>query len=332
MSARLPFPDVMRRYARGRVLVLGATGFIGGAVARTLRDADARLSLVARDDTRAETLRPWRQFGADVIAADLRQPADVTRLLADVRPQVVFNLAGYGVDRTERDPATMAALNTQLVETLCERLTAAGDDQWRGARLVHVGSALEYGRAAGRLREDTPPVPTTEYGRTKLAGTDAVRRAAASGLRCVVARLFTVYGPGEHPDRLLPSLLRAALTGGRVALSTGTQRRDFTFVGDVTEGLLRLGLVPAARGNLVNVATGRLTSVREFATVAAAAAGLDPGALDFGAIPVNPDEMHHDEVEIARLREETSWVPRTSIAEGVRQTFEAEHAQRRLPA
>jgi nucleoside-diphosphate-sugar epimerase len=332
VSARLSLADVTRQYADVRVLVLGATGFIGGAVARALLEAEAHLSLVARDDARAETLRPWRRFGADVVAADLRQPADMSRLLADVRPQVVFNLAGYGVDRTERDPATMAALNTRLVETLCERLAGAGDDRWRGARLVHAGSALEYGRAAGRLREEMPPEPSTEYGRTKLAGTDAVRSAGAAGLPCVVARLFNVYGPGEHPDRLLASLLRAAFTGGRVALSTGTQRRDFTFVGDVSEGLLRLGLVPAPRGNLVNLATGRLTSVRDFATVAAAAVGLDPGALDFGAIPVNPDEMYHDEVDIARMREETSWVPCTSIAEGVRQTFEAEHAQRRRPA
>lgn len=331
MSTRVPFPDVMRRYAGERALVLGATGFIGGAVAKTLLEAGAQLSLVARDDARARTLETWRRAGAEVIAADLCEAADVTRLLAGTRPGIVFNLAGYGVDRAEREPATMSALNTRLVEVLCERLENAGDDRWNGARLVHVGSALEYGRAAGRLREDTPAEPTTEYGRTKLAGTDAVRRAAAAGLRSVVARLFTVYGPGEHPDRLLPSLLRAARTGGKVPLSTGTQRRDFTFVGDVTEGLLRLGLMATPRGCVVNVATGRLTSVREFATAAAAAVGLDAGALDFGAIPVNPDEMYHDEVDVSRLREETSWVPCTPIAEGVRLTFEVEHAQRNLP-
>ena len=77
--------------------------------------------------------------------------------------------------------------------------------------MIHVGSALEYGTARGNLNELTAPSPTTLYGRSKLAGTLRVCRAARRrGFRAVTARLFTVYGPGEQPGRLLPSLMAAA--------------------------------------------------------------------------------------------------------------------------
>jgi nucleoside-diphosphate-sugar epimerase len=241
----------------------------------------------------------------------------------------VFNLAVHGVDHAERDRDTMAAINAALVAELCEQLAAEPVHGWRGLRLVHAGSALEYGARGGALREDTEPNPTTEYGRTKLEATRHIERIArATGLGAVSARLFTVYGPGEHADRLLPSLIEAARTGARVPLSAGLQRRDFTFVQDVADGLLRLGVSAAAPGTIVNVATGRLTSVREFVETAAGILPIDRRALAFGALPTRAEEMWHDEVDVTRLQRLISWLPATTIAEGIRRSWEWGHVQR----
>ena len=81
-------------------------------------------------------------------------------------------------------------------------------------------------------------------------------------MRAVTARLFTVYGPGEHCGRLLPSLIEAARAEKPLELTAGTQLRDLTYVEDVAEGLLRLGLAQAEPGSVVNLATGHLTMVR----------------------------------------------------------------------
>jgi UDP-glucose 4-epimerase len=142
------------------------------------------------------------------------------------------------------------------------------------------------------------------------------------GLRAVTARLFTVYGPGERAGRLLPSILEARRTGRPLQLSSGTQRRDFTYVEDAAEGLLKLGLAPDLRCGIVNLATGRLATVRVFVETAAAILGIPSEHLEFGAIPANTHEMEHEAVCLGRLRRIVGWIPSISIAEGVCKTLE----------
>jgi nucleoside-diphosphate-sugar epimerase len=308
------------RFAGVPALVLGGSGFIGGWVARALSAHGALVHATVRDRAGANRLVS-RAGNVEVVEADLSIRGVATRLLTEVRPSVVFNLAGFGVDRTERDTDAMAGLNANLVVEVCEALVDLPADQWPGMRLVQVGSALEYGRIAGPIREASEPNPSTDYGRTKLAGTRAVEYVARSrGLRALAARLFTVYGPGEHADRLLPSIRRAAVAGERVHLTQGLQRRDFTFVEDVAEGLLRLAVSQANPGEVVNLASGRLTTVREFACTAASVLGLEPSRLQFGALPDRPEEMWQDEVDVSHLQALTGWLPPTSIKDGIRRT------------
>ncbi|HSC29717.1 MAG TPA: NAD(P)-dependent oxidoreductase [Vicinamibacterales bacterium] len=305
-------------------LVLGGSGFIGAWTIRALHARGAAVTAAARDADRASAAIGPLGRDVRVLVDDLEDPRAPGRLVDMAAPAIVFNLAGYGVDRSERSAASMTALNACMVETLCAKLAAQPGRAWPGLRLVHVGSALEYGRLEGSLSETVQANPTTDYGRTKLQGTRAVESCcAASGLSAVVARLFTVYGPGEHSDRLLPALMRTARTGIRLPLTSGRQRRSFTYVEDVAEGLLRLGVSGARPGAIVNLATGSVLPVREFAETAAAVLGIDPALLDFGALPDREDEMWHGDVDVTRLRSLTSWMPSTSIAEGIRRTWES---------
>jgi UDP-glucose 4-epimerase len=311
-----------------RVLVLGASGFIGYWVARALRDHGAHLMCAVRGSEGAERLSR-EQLGAVVVRRDLDNLAALRDWLPALRPSVVFNLAGYGVDRGERDEARAQRLNVDLVEVLAEVMGSLPSDEWERVRLVHVGSALEYGTTGGTLREDDPCSPTTAYGRSKLAGTQALQRvAAASGLASCVARLFTVYGPGEHEGRLLPSLLAAAESGAEVPLSAGTQRRDFTYVEEVAEGLVRLAVADMDPGEVVNLATGTMHSVREFALLAAGVLRVPTSRLAFGAVPTRAEEMVNDGVSISRLLARTGWSPDDDLVAGVVRTI-ARRAERR---
>jgi UDP-glucose 4-epimerase len=303
-------------------LVLGGSGFIGAWTARALAGCGAAVTVAARDAARAAAVLGAARSAIHILAADLTRPGSVEALIDAARPAIVFNLAGYGVDASERDPRVMAALNAGVVEALCAGMAGVSGDGWHGLRLVQAGSALEYGTVRGTLREDMPVNPTTEYGRTKLQATRAVELGAASGLRGVVARLFTVYGPGEHPHRLLPALMRTARAGVRLALTSGRQPRDFTYVEDVAEGLLRLGVSRAPPGAVVNLATARLATVREFVETAVSVIGIDPSLLEFGVLPEREEEMWHGDVDVSRLRDLTSWTPPTSLAEGIRRTWE----------
>lgn len=301
-------------YRGCRVLVTGASGFIGRHLARTLHDAGADVHLLVRADA------PALDSGTTIVA-DLSVPGAGAGVVQRVAPAMVFDLAGYGVDHGERDDARAWRLNAEWPAELADAVEEQ-EDGWRGQRIVHTGSALEYGTASGDLRESTMIHPTTAYGRSKAAGTDALLAGAtARGVPAAVARLFTVYGNGEHPERLLPSLRRAAAGDGVIPLTAGTQRRDFTWVGDVVEGLLRLGAVEEGSAGLVNLATGRLTAVREFVERAAAELGIARDRLAFGALPTRAEEMAHDDVNVTRLRTLTGWVPHTTIEVGIRRSI-----------
>jgi nucleoside-diphosphate-sugar epimerase len=308
----------MADLARARVLVIGATGFIGARVVRRLVRLQAAPYMLVRDAARANA--QFSDLRSDsTVTCDVTDDDALRHALAKIRPAVTFNLAGYGVDPAERDALAAEAINARFPRVLCEALSDTRDPTWTGVSLVHVGSALEYGRVSGNLEEDCVPAPDTLYGRTKLAGTRAL---ADCGLRSVTARLFTVYGPGEHPTRLLPSLIETARTERPLDLTAGQQRRDFTYVDDVADGLLRLACSRAEPGTVVNLATGRLETVRHFAQVAASVLNMPAHLLRFGQLPVRDAEMSHDPVSIERLRTLLDWVPLTSIAEGIRQTIE----------
>jgi nucleoside-diphosphate-sugar epimerase len=317
--------DITREYVGVRVIVLGATGFIGRWVARSLGEHGAQVHLVVRDRATAELIFTQYDIQGSIFELDLRESSAIDSLFQEIRPSVTFNLAGYGVDRSERDETIFHQINTDLVGDICQAIEQTQDPDWKGQVLVHIGSALEYGTIGGNLSEDSIPNPTTLYGKTKLAGTHCLANCCQAGdIKGLTARLFTVYGPGEHAGRLLPSLLQTAQTGQALKLTNGAQKRDFTYVEDVAEGLLRLGLATAQPGEIVNLATGHLTSVRSFVETAASVLGIARDRLQFGALPTRAEEMKHQPVTTERLQRLIGWVPSTSIANGIRKALEFE--------
>jgi dTDP-glucose 4,6-dehydratase len=311
------------------VAVLGATGFVGRWVARALCNRGALLNLIVRDAAAAESIFSSYDVHGTLFEIDLLKPGAVLALYRKIKPVVTFNLAGYGVDRSERDEQTANQINAHLVEQVCEAVSTILDPHWQGQDIIHAGSALEYGTIGGDLDEISVPHPTTLYGRSKLAGTLALaERCKAGGIKGLTARLFTVYGPGEHAGRLLPSLIETAASGADILLTAGTQKRDFTYIEDVAEGLLRLGLANTAPGAVVNLATGRLIKVREFVKTAAGILHIPDDRLRLGALPTRPEEMEHAQVTVERLRQLTGWVPGTALREGIRKTVEFERRLR----
>jgi nucleoside-diphosphate-sugar epimerase len=314
MPTRSPF-------YRKRALVLGASGFIGYWLARALRAQGAHVTCAVRSHEAAERLTR-EQLGHVVVRRDLSALDDLAAWIPALHPAVVFNLAGYGVDRSERDDSLADLINHRLVGALARVVSTLPHDEWIGLRLLHVGSALEYGTTGGVLSEDSVCAPTTVYGCTKLDGTRALQGVVReTGLDACIARLFTVYGPLEHPGRLLPSVLDAARSGEPLLLSDGQQRRDFVYVEEVVEGLLRLAVSDVRPGEIVNLATGVMHSVRDFVQTAASVVKLEPSSLRFGALPQRPDEMSHEGVSISRLRARAGWVPADDITEGVARTI-----------
>ena len=312
-------------YEGARVAVLGASGFIGRWVARALCRHGADVYLIVRNKPAAEDIFRHYDVTGTICEADLCDFKLLRALFQEIRPSITFNLASYGVDPFETDIEDLELINRRLVKAVCQAIWDTRDPKWPGQQIVHAGSALEYGAISGNLAENSEPNPTTPYGRSKLAGTRSLTwGCAVYQIKGLTARLFTVYGPGEHARRLLPSLIESARTGKPLELTAGKQRRDFTYVEDVAAGLLRLGLAAPSIGGIVNLATGHLTSVREFVEAAAVKLQIPPENLKFGLLATRAEEMDHAEVAVGRLLQWTAWIPTTSIDEGIGKTLEFE--------
>lgn len=310
------------RYRGVRVLVLGSSGFIGRWVARLLCEAGAHLFLPIRDMDAAQHVFAKYGVAGSVVKLDLLDPQQLGDLIRDVKPSVVFNLAGYGVDRRERSIDLAYRINEDLPGVICRALGDVGSGpNWYGPSIIHAGTAMEYGAISGDLREDSETHPTTLYGKSKLAGTtNLMRHCESYRLVGLVGRLFAVYGPGEIDGRLLPTLAENAGTNEPIELTAGLHRRDFVYVEDAAEALLRLGLARSKSSGVVNIASGTLTSIRSFTETAAGVYGIPRECLKFGALPTRDEEMAHDPVNIQRLREVTGWQPSTTVLDGITKT------------
>jgi len=286
-----------------RVLVTGASGFIGSRVIASLAQRGFEVHAAARRPGRAG--QKWRWH-----AADLLDDTDRLSLIQRVRPSHLLHLAWYA----EHGRFWQAPENVSWVAAtvkLAHDFAAAG-----GRRAVFAGTCAEYDWTGSGLcsERETPLRPATPYGVCK----DAARRVVEQ-VDCDVAwgRLFFLYGPREHPDRLVAAVARLLVDGRRAPTSEGSQRRDFLHVDDVAGAFATL--VQSGVTGPVNIGSGEAVPVRRIIELIADAAGR-PDLLDIGALQrrsTDPDELVAD---IARLRDEVGWTPGTGLEEGLERT------------
>lgn len=277
-----------------RVLVTGGTGFLGAHVVAAAERAGLSVVAAARSAGRRVDL-----------AGD---PRAVAALVADVAPDVVVNCAGATAGST----AALTAANLVGVDCLLGALRSSAPR----ARLVHFGSAAEYGRGEPGVPvgETVAPQPVGAYGVTKLAGTRLVELARDAGLDAVVLRVFNPVGPGA-PAGSLPGRLVAALRlGGEVRLGPLDAVRDFVDARDVADAALAAALAPALPHPVLNVGCGRGTPVRALVKELVALAGHAGVVREDAPGSPRSADVPWQQADIALARADLGWRPRRPLA------------------
>lgn len=308
------------RLRGNRVLVTGGAGFLGSHLVERLAP---RNDVVVLDDLttgRRGNLRGVRENVRFVRGSIL----DESRLAAALRHvDTVFHLAARTSPvESVRRPAAYGISNVLGTAALL-RLCVEHDVR----RVVFASSAAVYGRTrAPPIRETSRPRPASPYAETKLAGEHlslAVDRSG--GLEASVVRIFNVYGPRQRADSPYASVIArfvaSALAGKPLMIyGTGRQTRDFVFVEEVADALERAASRAAARGRVLNIASGRETSVNEVASTLARVLGR---RLPRRREPKREGEVYRSVASPAQARRRLGWRAATPLEEGLRRTVDA---------
>jgi UDP-glucose 4-epimerase len=305
-----------------RCLVTGGCGFVGSALVRRLLAKSCEV-VVVDDFSRGspDNLGPDRDR-VQVVRQDVT--SGLEEVFAMAAPQAVFHLAAlHFIPECDADPARCLRVNVDGTRAVL----AATATLRNRVSLVLASSAAVYAPLDGPLHEYEDHLgPVDVYGHSKrwaeeLAAEFAARTRTALG----IARLFNVFGPGETNAHLIPSLICQLKAGESVRLGNLSSRRDYVFVDDVADALVRLSwYATEGRSVTVNVGSGRAYTGHE---VVAALAGLAPAlaavrpALDPGRLrPVDRPLLLADPTLAQKLLD---WTPQTSLPDGLRAAWDS---------
>jgi nucleoside-diphosphate-sugar epimerase len=287
-----------------RVLLTGASGFIGRHTLTALAGAGHEVHAVARTPGAAQPGVVWHE--ADLLAG--------CEVLAEVQPEVLVHLAWYA----EHGKFWFSTENVRWVQAslaLLRAFAAAG-----GRRAVIAGSCAEYEWTREVYPESAPIRPATLYGASKH-GLHVVAGALCEQAEIELAwgRLFFLYGPFEAPGRLVASLVLSLLRGERAQMTAGTQRRDFLHAADA--GAAFAALADSSVAGSVNVASGGPVALHDLAREIAGSIGRED-LLQVGALAMPAGEPPSLVADVGRLRDEVGWTPSIELYEGLRGVIE----------
>ena len=293
-----------------RVLLTGATGFIGAHLARLL---------VAQGQDVAVIVRPganrWRIAGLEphlrIIEGDLRAFAALLPEMRAHRPEICIHLAWQGWSGKAEAEANLSSLGASLELLRAMVGLSCG-------RFVSAGTCFEYDLTDERLSERMPLRPHDLYGACKKSLFEVTEPfSALTGVSVATARIFYSYGPLEDERRLVPSITRALLRGEEARATRGEQVRDYLHVRDIASAIWTIARSDTT--GAVNVASGEPVTIAAVARRISAIVGRDD-LLRLGALPYREGEPMHIVADATRLRSELGWRPGFTLDTGLADT------------
>ena len=299
-----------------RVLITGATGFIGSNLLRRCIKDGAEVSIFIRKDSNL-----WRI--KDVLAnvkklkVDLVDKEAVEKSVNKIKPEIILHAAVYGALSGQLDKRRIMAVNLKGAVNLIDSCKKFDFELF-----VNSGSSSEYGLKPRAMREDDILKPFGPYGVSKaIAGLYAQKTARDCKKPIITLRLFSPYGYFEDYNRLIPSVILSCLRGQDIKLSSPRSVRDFIFIDDVVDAYLKaIEYREKTSGVIFNIGSGTQHKIEDvvWKIIKLTGSKVKPewGSLKNSRIEPSRWQANRDKAE-----KELHWVPLHTLDKGLAKTI-----------
>jgi len=299
-----------------KILITGATGFVGANLARLLVTQKANVHILLR-----ESSNTWRI--SDILDklnkhyCDLFDRENTKRIISEVQPNVILHLAVYGGYPFQNDSQQM--INTNFIGTV--NLIDACTEEGFGC-FINAGSSSEYGIKEKPMNESDLLEPINIYGATKAAATLYCQVLAKKyDLPIFTLRLFSPYGYYEEPTRLIPYLIISMLKNEKIKIASPNVGRDFIFIDDVVDAFLQTintkdKILP---GTILNVGSGSDAKVVEVFETLREITGYR-GEFTVEGTPRDSDKLQVWRANTEKIQKMLRWRPKYNLKEGLIET------------
>lgn len=293
------------------ILVVGGSGFIGGAVVKHAVSLGWKVeSLGLSVPSRAKKVPTVKYIKADIT------DSKTLRILASNKYQYVVNAGGY-IDHASLHKGGQKIIETHLggVANLVENI-----NRDKLIRFINIGSSDEYGNTPAPQSETFREHSISPYSFAKLAATHFLQMLYRSEqFPAVTLRLFLCYGPGQGSMRFLPHLVSRCLRNADIEVSPGDQIRDYCFIDDVVEAVFLSMACEDANGRVLNIASGEPVSIKQLVEKVVKVIGA--GNPLFGVVPYRDGESMNLYAEVSLAKKVMNWSAKTSLEHGLYKTI-----------
>ncbi len=300
-----------------RVLITGATGFIGANLLRRCLKEGAQVCILACAGSANWRIADVKKEAVEY-EVDVRDYARLENVVSKVRPEIVFHLAAYGVYPFQSDNSLI--MNTNVLGT-ANLLNACRKNGFK--RFVATGTAVEYGVKSSPLVETDLLEPVTDYGVSKAASTllcQAVGRR--EDLPITILRLFTPFGDFEEKGRLISTVITSCLKKRALKLAVPGFVRDFSYISDVVDAFINVAdnSNSAGNGEIYNIANGREYTIGQAVEIMLKLLNskIKP---EWGSLAPHGVKAGVQQADISKAGRVLNWSPKYSFEQGLSETI-----------
>lgn len=286
-----------------KILIAGGTGFIGYHLTKKLKK-NYLITILSSHKVKANR----KVENVKYIICDVTFKNKLQKILKKKKFDHVINLSGY-VNHSNKKKTFLSHYNgcKNLANVFLKKPLKS---------FIQFGSGLEYGRKKSPHQENNNCFPVSNYGKAKLLSTKYIMKKLS---KYIILRLYQVYGPHQKKNRLIPMIIESCLKNKSFACTEGSQLRDFLFVEDLNDLILKILKKDKIKSGIYNVGSSVPIKVKD--VINQIINIIRKGKPLFGKLSMRKDESKSLYPKITKIKKTFSWKPNTNISKGLKKTI-----------